>query len=495
VVVVDTFETVLKWLATNVFNEVAILIGLIVLAGLWLQRKRVEDIVSGALRATIGVYAMFIGIGIFVGGLVAFQTLVSKAFGKTPPTSVVSLDDFMKSKGATIALVLTVGFLIHVVAVRLLRLKFVYLTGHLMFWMSVVITASLTAAFGAMSPGKSGLSWKMILIGAGILAAYWTIQPIVMATKMKRVIGSDDWGYGHTSSTACYLGAAVGKHLGDPEKHDTEKLHLPRALSFFKDVNVSTALVITTIMLVSMAFVPNATRVELSSGYGTATGFSSLNPWVWAVVQSLRFAAGIAILLFGVRMFLAEIVPAFKGISDRVIPGARPALDCPTVFPYAPTAVMVGFLSSTAVFLIAMAVFPALNWFHGFVLVPPMIMLFFPGGAAGVFGNKYGGWRGAVAGGAINGLFLAFGQAITWHLLERTGPQMATLADPDWYVVSWVILWAKHPFAFGNGYEAFVTVFGWLFVAAVVYGAYKLFGRFDTKRHELEPATDVPHAA
>ena len=492
----DTFKGVLEWFATNVFNEVAILIGLIVLVGLILQKKKADEIVAGGLRATIGVYAMFIGIGIFVGGLIAFQTLVSKAYGKEPPASTVSLDKFMQSKGATIALVLTVAFLIHIFAVKLLRLKFVYLTGHLMFWMSVVITASLTAAFGAMSPDKSGISWTMVLIGAAILAAYWTIQPIYMATKMKKVIGSDEWGYGHTSSAACYLGAAVGKHLGDPEKHDTEKLHLPRALSFFKDVNVSTALVITAIMLVAMAFVPNATRVELASGYGTATGFSSLNPWVWAVVQALRFAAGIAILLFGVRMFLAEIVPAFKGISDRLIPGARPALDCPTVFPYAPTAVMIGFLSSLGIFLIAMAVFPAAGWFGGFVLVPPMIMLFFPGGAAGVFGNKYGGWRGAVAGGAINGLFLAFGQAITWHLLEDTGPQMATLADPDWYIVSWSILFVKSPFAFGNGYEAFITVFGWLFVAAALYGVSRLYGRIKgPKTGEIERPTAVPHAA
>ncbi|MEX2554997.1 MAG: PTS ascorbate transporter subunit IIC [Actinomycetota bacterium] len=481
----DTFEEVLQWFANNVFNEVAILIGLIVLAGLWLQRKKFDEILAGTLRATVGIYVLFAGIAVFIGGLVAFQTLVAEAFGKAAPTSVVSLDDFMADKGATIAMVMTVAFLMHIFVVRILRLKFVYLTGHLMFWMSVVITASLTAAYGSMG------QWTMTLIGAAILAAYWTVQPIYIASKMKRVIGSDDWGYGHTSSSACYLGAAVGKHLGDPEKHDTEKLHLPRSLSFFKDVNVSTAIVITVIMLVAMAFVPNSTRNELAAGYS-----ATINPWIWAVVSALRFAAGIAILLFGVRMFLAEIVPAFKGISDRVIPGARPALDAPTVFPYAPTAVMVGFLSSLAVFLVAMALFPALGWFGGFVLVPPMIMLFFPGGAAGVFGNKYGGWRGAVAGGAINGLFLAFGQAITWHLLERTGPQMATLADPDWYIVSWGILFTKNPLAFGNGYEAFVTIFGWLLVTAILYGAYRLAtGIRRPTRREVQPPTQVPHAA
>lgn len=472
------FESTLEWFANNVFNEVAILIGIIVLIGLLLQKKRFEEILSGAIRATVGVYAMFIGIAVFVGGLSAFQAITASAFGKTPPTSGVTLDKFMADKGSVIAMVITVAFLFHLALVRLFRLKFVYLTGHLMFWMSVVVTASLTAGWGAM--GK----WTMILIGAAIVATYWTVQPIVLQKKMERVIGSDQWGYGHTSSSAAYLGAAIGSKIGDPEKQDTEKLRLPRWLSFFKDVNVSTAVVIMAIMLIAMAFAEPKVYEAQAAAYS-----ASMNPWVWAIVSALRFAAGIAVLLFGVRMFLAEIVPAFKGISDKVIPGARPALDCPTVFPYAPTAVMIGFLSSTAVFLVMMALFPALGWFGGFVLVPPMIMLFFPGGAAGVFGNKHGGWPGAVAGGAVNGLFLAFGQAITWHLLTNTGPQMSTLADPDWYIVNWAVLFFRHPLGFANGYESFVTVFGWVFCATVLYAIYSLYKRLTgPKSITLPPA-------
>jgi len=171
---------------------------------------------------------------------------------------------------------------------------------------------------------------------------------------------------------------------------------------------------------------------------------AGLYPWIWGIVASLRFAAGVAILLYGVRMFLAEIVPAFNGISDRLIPGSRPALDIPTVYPFAPTAVMLGFVSCTIVFLILMAVFAAIGWF---VLVPPMIMLFFVSGGAAVFGNAVGGWRGAVLAGALNGLFLGFGQAITWPMLSNTAPELATLADPDWYLFVWVIKLLGAPFS------------------------------------------------
>ena len=78
-------------------------------------------------------------------------------------------------------------------------------------------------------------------------------------------------------------------------------------------------------------------------------------------MQSITFAAGVYIILQGVRMVIAEIVPAFKGISDKLVPNARPALDCPVVFPYAPNAVLVGFLSSFAAGLIGMFMLYLLN--------------------------------------------------------------------------------------------------------------------------------------
>ncbi|MGH3356845.1 MAG: PTS transporter subunit IIC, partial [Nocardioidaceae bacterium] len=227
----------------------------------------------------------------------------------------------------------------------------------------------------------------------------------------------------------------LARPFGSNARHDTEKLNLPRQLSFFKDVNVSTALVISVIMLAAVALADPAVVSEQA-----ATISESLSPWIWGLIVGLRFAAGIAILLFGVRMFLAEIVPAFKGVSDKIIPGTRPALDAPTVFPVAPTAVIVGFVSATGLFLALLGIFAAADWF---TLAPPMIMLFFVGGAAGIFGNAVAGWRGAVIGGLLTGLILAVGQALTWGILGSTAPELATLADPDWYAIAWLLQLAE----------------------------------------------------
>jgi PTS system ascorbate-specific IIC component len=423
---VDIIKDILTFLADNVFGQVPILIGLITLVGLLLQRKRFEDTLAGALRATIGVVILFIGVEIFTGGLSSFQAVLANAMGTTPPKADHSLNDFLTQQGGTIALVITVAFLLHVAIVRLFpAARYLYLTGHLMFWISTVVVASLVT----IAPGSDQLT--LVLCGAGFVAAYWTLQPLWMRPLMRRVMPDDRFGFAHTSSFAALVTGYVARPFGDRDKHDTEKVKLPRQLSFFKDVNVSTALVISVIMLVAVAFADDAVVTKLAAELDP-----KLSPWVWALLIGLRFAGGIAILLFGVRMFLAEIVPAFKGFSDKVIPGTRPALDAPTVFPVAPTAVMMGFVSSTVVFLACLGIFAAAGWF---TLAPPMIMLFFVGGAAALFGNVVAGWRGAIIGGVISGLMLAIGQAVTWGLFEKTAPELATLADPDWYVIAWLL--------------------------------------------------------
>lgn len=411
----------INFLVNNIFNQVAILIGIVAMIGLILQRKPVEEIISGTIKAVVGILIMLAGTDLFTAGLSSFQTIVSSAFGITAPVAANTLDNFTANFGSIAVSIMALGFLIHLILVRLFNTGFVYLTGHLMWWISLVITASFLEVFPTMNQG-----W-LIVVGAILIALYWTLQPRIIHKYMKKVTKSDDVGYGHTSSSVAYLAASLGGYIGKPEE-STENIKIPQRLSFMNDITVGTAFIIGIILLIAVFFADRAVVVELAG---------NLNFVVWAILQGLRFAAGITILLYGVRLFLGEIVPAFRGISQKLIPGARPALDVPVVFPYAPTAVLVGFISSTIVFLILMVIFGVTGYA---TIVPSMIMLFFPGAGAAIFGNATGGWKGAVLGGAVNGLFLAFGQAITWPMLSNTAPELAVLADPDWYIITWIIV-------------------------------------------------------
>lgn len=92
----------------------------------------------------------------------------------------------------------------------------------------------------------------------------------------------------------------------------------------------------------------------LKAGKDVTQELAGTTHWlVFPLIQAFMFTAGMSILMTGVRMFLAEITAAFVSISEKFIPNSRPALDVPTVFPFAPTAVIVGFLSAYVAGLLA----------------------------------------------------------------------------------------------------------------------------------------------
>jgi PTS system ascorbate-specific IIC component len=166
-------------------------------------------------------------------------------------------------------------------------------------------------------------------------------------------------------------------------------------------------------------------------------------------------------------MFLGEIVPAFRGIAMKWVPGAKPALDCPIVFPYAPTALMIGFLCCVAGMLVGMF---ASRVFHTVIPLPSIIGGFFTGGVAGIFGNVLGGRRGAAVSGFIYGLVLTIPVALFYPVLglEEYGVQGIAFLVPDGILVLSVV--------------ALVVKLGveWLFfvpfVALLAYGYWKSRG-------------------
>ena len=89
-------------------------------------------------------------------------------------------------------------------------------------------------------------------------------------------------------------------------------------------------------------------------------------------MQAITFAAGVYIILAGVRMLIAEIIPAFKGIADKLVPNTKPALDCPTIFPFAPNAVIIGFIFSFLAGLVSMFILPSSDLRSSFRVLFPI---------------------------------------------------------------------------------------------------------------------------
>ncbi|WP_181347125.1 PTS ascorbate transporter subunit IIC [Thalassobacillus sp. CUG 92003] len=417
---------VVFWLANNFFGTPAILLGLIVLLGLLLQKKDASQTISGTFKAIIGFLIIGAGSDVIVGALEVFEPLWKEVFGlsQEPLGEFMGQESFNSEYGSAVALAMTLGFIINVLLARITPLKYIYLTGHMMFWTTTIFAGIVVHANGDVN------TTKLVIFLSVIMGIYWTVQPAIVQPFMRKITGNDQIALGHTSASVALLAALGGKYAGNKE-NDSEKIKLPNGLEFLRDSNVITALTMALLFFtgaVIISFKDTTGAQELIAQAGDQSFY------IYALIQSFTFAAGIAVVLVGVRMFIGEIVPAFKGIGSKIVPGAKPALDAPVVFPYAPNAVILGFLGAFVAALVWLAV---LGNTVSYVFVPTMIVLFFHGATAGVFGNATGGARGAFLGGVITATVVAWGQFIMVEMLiSDTIPDTAMwAADSDMFLL------------------------------------------------------------
>lgn len=417
---------VLDFIGKQILNVPAYLIGIITAVGLVALRRNAGQVVGGALKAAIGFLILGAGATVVTGALDPLGTLILAVTGAQGviPTNEVIAAVAQEQYGAQSAYVLVLGFLVMLALARFTPLKYIFLTGHHMVFMSVLLTVVLSVGLG------DGLSWLTVVVGAVLLGVIMVVMPAFAQPFMKKITGDDSIAIGHFGTLGYVAAASAGTAVGRRSK-STEEIKFPQGLKFLRDSMVATSLSMVLIYLVftiwGLVALPQAEAFEI---FGVADGGAFI---MAGFAQALQFGVGVAIILYGVRTVLGELVPAFQGIAEKVVPGARPALDVPLVFPYGANAVLIGFLSSFAGGLVALGVLAVwLNPVFGLALIlPGMVPHFFTGGGAGVFGNATGGRRGAVVGGFVNGLIITFLPAILLLVLGNLGFANSTFGDAD----------------------------------------------------------------
>src|SRR5699024_3103830 len=430
---------------------------LITAIGLIALRKTAGQVIGSALKAVLGFLLIGAGATLVTASLTPLGVMIQGALGAqgVVPTNEAIAGIAQAEFGAQVAWLMILGFVVAILLARFTPLRYVFLTGHHLLFMATLITIVMASA-GMPGP-------IVVVLGALLLGILMVSLPALAHPWTRRISGDDSIAIGHFG-TAGYIAAGAVGRLVDPRgrSRSTENIKVPESLRFLRDSRVATALSMVLMYLVVAviylaravcrlvrpcvssrsssnikvpvlvrflrdSMVATALSMELRflvvavidlARAGQVTAFEAFeegasdvgNYLMQSVTQGLQFGIAVAVILFGVRTILGELVPAFQGIAAKVVPGAIPALDAPIVFPYAQNAVLIGFLSSFAGGLVGLLV---LGMWLGPVLglaliLPGLVPHFFTGGAAGVYGNATGGRRGAIAGGFVNGLLVTF---------------------------------------------------------------------------------------
>ena len=407
---------ILMYLINNVFNQAVFVIGMVVFLGMLVQKTEMSKIIASTVKTMIGFLLINTGGQTLGAALLPLQPMLIRVFRlqvkvqDLGAAQAESLGDI----GSEMALIFALGFLMNILLARITKFKYVHLSAHVSFFFSGLIAAALK--FG------TNLSFiPLVLIGAVLLGCYMTFTCAYVAPLMKNIKGGEGFTLAHSSSCGIWLAAKIGGLVGNKEK-DLEDIKIPKKLNFLREMTIALTVVMTLMFFViSLISGPGWVVQQVSQGRDIIS-FSLLN--------GLQFGLWITVIITGVRMLLSEIIPAFHGIADKVIPNAVPGLDVPLLFPNYPTSVIFGFLVSLAAGFIGMGILGAVN--YPVVVFPALIPTFFTGAVTAIFGNSTGGIRGAFAGSFLNGLILIIGQALLLPMIGTYAPIMRILSETDY---------------------------------------------------------------
>lgn len=407
----------------DIFTQPAVIVALIALIGLAVQGKSFSDVLKGTIRTLVGFLVLAAGAGVVVGALDPFGAMFQHAFNVqgVVPNNEAIVAQVLLDYGSAAALIFFFGMIVNIVLAATTRFKYIYLSGHVAFYI---------AAMFAVILGVAGFEpWAVVLWGSIAQGIYMVVSPALVQPFMRRVTGSDDVALGHTGGAGIALSGLIATVTrGKGRSKSTEEISFPSGLGFLRDTTVIVAL--------SMAVIYIIVGLFAGAGYIEGELSNGQNFIVFLALQAATFSAGVFIILAGVRVVLAEIVPAFKGISEKLVKNAKPALDVPIVFTFAPNAVLIGFLASFVGGIVGMLGMAALGTA---IIIPGVVAHFMTGAASGVIGNAVGGRRGAVLGAFANGVAITFLPLFLLPVLGDIGFSNSTFSDSDYGVFGLIL--------------------------------------------------------
>lgn len=416
-------NNILDLLLKQIFGQPFLLMAIVVFIGYLAMKQGFGKALSGAMKASIGILVMGIGSGALIANFGKLMTALQTATGiqgaglNTYPTMTASYEAMDKvlgsGTGATWGIyTLLAAFVFNLILVALrkfTKIRAVFLTGNVMIVQAAISTYIVWKFLGlGMLP--------TVLIAAGITALYWGIFS-TMLIKPTQKITNADFTIAHQQMLADYVAYKLAPKLGDPEKDDIEKKKLPSSLNFLQDNIIATALVMFLSVVVIFLVIGGDQINWLRSAEGLSQAGLKSNV-IFVIWTSLILTADIVVLLSGVRMFVGELMLSFKGISEKLLPGAVAGVDCAALFAFAPKSVVLGLIFGAVgqiVGLLLLLIFKS-----PIFLVPGFIPLFFDNATISIYANKFGGWKASALIVTVHGIIQILGSALAIALIGLT---------------------------------------------------------------------------
>ena len=431
-----------SYFATNILQQPAWMIGLIVLIGYILLKKPWYDVLGGTLKAVIGYMILAVG----SSGLVNNFRPVLVGLGERFNLDAMVIDPYFGQNAVTagveevfgkpfsqVMILLLLAFIINIVLVRfrkITKLRSLFTTGHVQ--VQQASTAYWLILFAL--PGLLTNNTALLIVMAVVLGLYWAVGSNLTIKPTQELTDGAGFCLGHQQ----IMGVALFSWIaGKWHEHDVKKgkkasrkiedIELPGFMSIFNENMVCTALLMTLFFGIILLLLG---RDYLTEAGFLAEGASFL---FYILTTCLNFAVYLAILQLGVRTFVTELTNSFQGIANKLLPGSIPAVDCAVSYGFgSPNAVPIGFLAGAVGQFLAIGALILLK--SPVLVIAGFVPVFFDNATIAVYANNRGGLKAAIVLPFISGLCQVFGSAFiaSWVGMAAYGGYLGMW---DWAVV------------------------------------------------------------
>lgn len=405
-----------------------LMLGIVAFIGYMLLKRKWYEALAGFIKTFVGFKILQVG----TGGLVTtFRPIITslsdkygiEAFVIDPYFGQTSATEFLDSVGslAFVGYVMLLAFAFNILLVafrKYTKIRTLFITGHIMYQQSAVLLWALYWVIEGT--GGNPASPFLIVVTGLLMGTYWSVMSNLIIEATQEVTDGAGFTIGHQQMFGAWCAWKLAGKLGNKE-HDVNHVEQPGFLSILNDNVVANALIMTLFVGAIMIILGKDTFEYSTDKYYFAT-------YIWETCA--YFAVYITILLTGVRMFVAELTESFQGISDKLLSGAVPAVDCAVTFGFSPNAVSYGFIFGFFGQIIAIFALVAMG--SPILIIAGFICLFFDNGTLAVFANKAGGRRAAAIIPFIAGLIQVFGSALVLNVLVGPEQVIGWMGMFDW---------------------------------------------------------------